>query len=47
MKKNETEDNLINGGLAALAVLMSAFSSGTLYASTLQFGVVGSPIAGI
>src|SRR5215472_3938120 len=31
-------------GLALAAVLVSAFSSETLYASTLQFGVVGSPI---
>jgi hypothetical protein len=32
-------------GLAAVtAVLVSALSNGTMYASTLQFGVVGSPI---
>jgi hypothetical protein len=52
MKKNETEHDLIDTNqskprleFAALtAILIAAFSSGTLSAGTLQFGVAGSPI---
>ena len=56
MKKSETDHNPIDSTavtgmtisrsrIAALAaILISASSSGTLRAGTLQFGVVGSPI---
>jgi hypothetical protein len=46
MTKNEKYNSITTWKrLAALpAILLSAFSTGTLFASTLQFGVVGSPI---
>jgi len=48
MNKSEIEHNPIDSNRSALAaltvILLSALSTGALRASTLQFGVVGSPI---